>query len=133
MSDKIWTPDSDPLADITMKLETTKFNKLQVESKISQLKLRILTMSKNIETLESNLNYLSSHKAKIISLPEYKIITTTIKALKSEKARSLEDLAEVEENMDSIEWEIKKLQSVTKIELGKVLRFKRPNDEENKG
>lgn len=127
MNGKIWTPGDDPWAEITMELEIAKFSKQQVESRADQLKTTLATMSGHIKELERNLDYLSLHKG-IVSLPEYRIVRSTLAALKAERKHMLATLAEIEASMGTIQKEIAKLESIPKIELARILKFRKRHE-----
>lgn len=131
MSD-FWIPENPAIAQIVMKIDAVKFEITQVEAEADKVMAKIDRTRTLIYQVERNLEFLESRKARVILLTEYKIAKRNLSALKAEERGLLALMEQHERSHDRLHREINNLQQEAAKYSGKVLRFKK-RDQEGQG
>lgn len=122
MSD-LWIPKTAIEAEWTMKIEAAKFERMQAEATADKITFRIARIRAMMDEVKRNLEFLSSHQAKIILILEYRAARRNLLALRAEEANLSKQLSDQEHAQDRLSSEIKSLEEEA-AKVGKVLRFR---------
>lgn len=126
----MWLHDGTALSWIIMRIEAAKFDKMRMEAQASRLMERLRKVRSAVVQLERNLEFLSSSRARVILLIEYRHVRKSLAALRHEEAVLRYGLSRCEDEHEKITNEINDLYAQAEAAACKVLRFRRRAEED---